>query len=348
MGPVTPVLPWRDCDVLVVVVTYRGGPLLTRCLDSLAAQSGPRHRVLVVDNGGTAETRGPLAGRELTVVEPGSNTGFAGGANVGLRAAARAWAAGHWPDGLVVLLNDDAEAQPGMLAAFVEAAAAAGSEVGALAGLLLLDDGAADPAAAGAAGATGGGPRVNSTGTVITRRGSARDRDAGRPLAEVAEVAEVFGFCGGCVALPARVLAEVGVFADDWFLYYEDVDLAWRLRARGLTVRHVRTAVARHAVGASAGDESAVFRFHNDRNSLLTFARHAPAAVALRVWLRFPAAVVAHLLRRRTRPLVATRWRALGAACRRLPRTLAERRTLWRDAAQSRRAVAARWLDAER
>ncbi|MGF1661147.1 MAG: glycosyltransferase [Kineosporiaceae bacterium] len=328
-------------SALVVVVTLRGGPPLARCLDALADQRGaPRHRTLVVDNGGTAAVAEVLAGRDVEVVRSPRNLGFAGGANVGLRAARRAAAAGRWDDGLVLLVNDDAVPAADFVARMVSAHRAAPAGVGAFTGLLLH---------AGPDGGPAAGPAtVNSTGTVITRRGSARDRDSGRPAADLAAAPSVFGFCGGAAGLRAACLVDVGVLADDWFLYYEDVDLSWRLRARGWDVVFVPDAVVWHEHMASSGPRTPLFRWHNDRNALSTFARHATAGLALRVWLRFLPAVALHALRPATRPLALVRLRAFGAALRRLPRTLDERRALWRDAASPRRDVTARWLDAER
>ena len=157
----------------------------------------------------------------------------------------------------------------------------------------------------------------------------------------------MFGFCGGAAALRASALAEVGVLSPEWFLYYEDVDLSWRMRAAGRRVLHVPDAVVEHELAASSGTTSPVFRFHNDRNALLTFTRHAPAGVVWRAWLRFPLAVAWHAARPTTRPLVPVRLSALRAAVALLPRTLAERRALWPDP-RRRREVATRWLDRDR
>ena len=329
---------WSRVDVLVVVVTFRGGPSLARCLTSLSRQrpqdgaTAVRVHVLVVDNGDVPATRSVLDAAGVDVVVPGRNLGFAGGANVGLRPAVRAWAAGLWRDGLVVLVNDDAVADEAFVAQMWSAHRRAPARVAAFTGLLLHAD------------APG---LVNSTGTVVTSRGSGRDRDQGRPVDGVADVTDVFGFCGGAAALRPAALAAVGVFEDEWFLYYEDVDLSWRMRAHGYEVRHVRSARVLHEVAGSSGTLSPVFRYHNDRNALTTFARHAPWPVACRVWLRFPLAIAWHAARRHTRPLARTRVHAGLAATLRLPRTLVERRHLWTDAATSRRAVAGRWLDRE-
>ena len=82
-------------------------------------------------------------------------------------------------------------------------------------------------------------------------------------------------FCSGC---PRST--ETGDFDPDFFLYYEDTDLSWRLRAAGWTVRYEATAVVRHAHAASSDTRSRLFRFYDDRNRLLMLIKNAPAGLA--------------------------------------------------------------------
>ena len=63
---------------------------------------------------------------------------------------------------------------------------------------------------------------------------------------------EVFGFCGAAALLRRAALDEVGLFEEDLFLYYEDTDLSWRLRAAGWTVRYEPGAVATHQHASSS------------------------------------------------------------------------------------------------
>jgi len=93
----------------VIVLSHRPGEWLAPCLESVARQAD---EVLLVDNGspgGQAATIGSAAG--VTVVASATNTGFAGGVNLGL---------GHARGDIVALLNDDAVAGPRWLAAATE------------------------------------------------------------------------------------------------------------------------------------------------------------------------------------------------------------------------------------
>src|SRR5215213_10108048 len=100
-----------DPFVTVVVVSWQGRHLIGSCLESLRRQTLP-HRVLVVDNGSTDGTAEFLAAEhpEVTALATGDNLGFAGGVAAGLQAVGTPY---------VALLNNDAEAEPGWLAALV-------------------------------------------------------------------------------------------------------------------------------------------------------------------------------------------------------------------------------------
>ena len=307
--------------VTVVVVTWNGAHLLTACLDSLGNQTLPAadFRVLVVDNAsddGTAE----LLRREYPAVEvlvADRNTGFAGGAALGLGAVSTPY---------VVLLNNDAVAEPGMLAAFVAALESPGADrVAAVTGkVVLAEDG-----------------RLNSTGNLVSRTGRGHDRDWLRPDDGSRPAGEVFGFCGAAAILRMSAVRDVHGFDPGLFLYYEDTDLSWRLRAAGWAVRYEPSAVAshRHATTSRAG--SPEFVYWNERNSLLVFTRHAPAGMLLMVLLRRAVGLVVHTARDGpVAPVTRARWRAAAAYARRLNRTLRERRATWSGSACRRREVA--------
>jgi GT2 family glycosyltransferase len=308
--------------VTVVVVTWNGAHLLTECLASVAEQTTRSEdiHVLVVDNASTDGTA-ELLDRDhphVEVLRSHRNRGFAGGAALGLDAVTTPYA---------VLINNDAVADPGMLEAFVTALEAPGAErVGAVTGKVLL---AADG-------------RLNSTGNLVARTGRGYDRDWRAPDDGSRPAGDVFGFCGAAAALRMAAVREVGGFDPQLFLYYEDTDLSWRMRAAGWTVRYEPTAIARHRHATTSRVGSASFVFWNERNSLLVFTRHAPLTVLLGVLLRRLVGLLLHTLRTGPRdPVTRARWRAAGSYARRLPRTLRERHEWWRGALVARPEVGA-------
>jgi len=250
-------------EVTVVVVTWQAGHLLAACLDSVLASDCP-HRLLVVDNASTDSTADLLGTRypDVPVARQPRNLGFAGGAAAGLDLVRTPYA---------VLLNDDAVASPGWLAALV-AALDAYPRAGAVASKVLLEDG-----------------RINSAGGLVTRDGYGVDRGYGEPDDGRWDLpGEVFVAPGTACALRMTAVREVGGMAAPYFLYYEDTDLCWRLWLAGWSVRYEPAAVVRHRHAASAGVGSPVHRFYDARNRLLTLTRCAPAGLALGQVARYP------------------------------------------------------------
>ena len=88
---------------------------------------------------------------------------------------------------------------------------------------------------------------VNNVGSVVFDDGAGADRGwLERDRGQYDEPVEVFAWCGGSVLFRPEYLADVGLFDERFFLYYEDTDLSWRGRARGWRYRTVPRSVARH------------------------------------------------------------------------------------------------------
>jgi GT2 family glycosyltransferase len=195
---------------------------------------------------------------------------------------------------------------------------------------------------------------LNNAGSMVFRDGYGADRayqelDRG----QYQRPEEVFAFCGGSVCFRTEALRQAGVFDDDFFLYYEDTDLSWRLRSLGWRIRYQPAAVARHIHSASSVEWSPLFVFHTDRNRLLMLTKNARAGLAAREVLRYPLTTASLALRevarsrhtRRRPPVRPTllRLRVLGSYLRLLPRMLTRRRRVAARAQVSRRKLE-RWL----
>ncbi|MFB2599298.1 glycosyltransferase family 2 protein [Herbiconiux sp. P17] len=344
--------------VCAVVVNWRQPELTSAAVASLERQTGLEGlalSVVIVDNGSGDDSAARLAARhpQHRVVARATNGGFGAGVNAGIRAVAA---------DVYVLLNNDAMAEPGFVSALV-APLRADRGVAAVTAQIVLQGRyrRAAPGESGDALVAADGSRwladpagvelVNSTGNETTRSGNGRDRDWLTPVAtggaEQRPAGEVLGFSGGAAALRTDALIRVGLFDESLFMYYEDTDLSWRLRRAGWSIRYEPSALVRHAHAASTGTGSEVFLFHNERNRILVAAKNAPAAVLLTAVARTTVATLRaqlNALRGRTAPARADarrRRRSLGAALRRLPATLSERRRLDREAVVPRSRPAA-------
>jgi len=129
---------------------------------------------------------------------------------------------------------------------------------------------------------------VNNVGTVLTGDGYGVDRGyLERDLGQFGNPEYVFAWSGGAVLLASRYLQDVGLFDERLFLYYEDLELAWRGHERGWRYRYVPDSVVRHVHAASTVPGSSLFDFYNERNRLLTLTRHADGRTVIKALARY-------------------------------------------------------------
>jgi GT2 family glycosyltransferase len=253
--------------VSVVVVTYNGLKYLAPCLQSLRHQSLPRdaYEVVVVDNASTDGSAEAIRANHpwVRLVAQVSNSGFAGGCNAGIR---------HSQGQYIALLNNDAIASPNWL----ERLLAAGEEdhrIGGVATKIRFDH---DPTI------------LNSAGLVLSWNGYGEDRGFRAPdRGQFDEATEVFGGCGAGVLLNRDMLSDVGLFDESLFMYYEDLDLAWRARLRGWRFVYEPAAEIRHVHCGSSGERSPFFCFHDERNRVLVNVKNNAAIAAIYVLAGF-------------------------------------------------------------
>jgi GT2 family glycosyltransferase len=196
---------------------------------------------------------------------------------------------------------------------------------------------------------------INNVGGIVVGEGYGADRgyqqvDAG----QYGKPEEVFTACGNGLAMRTELGRELGWFDDDFFLYYEDTDLSWRLRSLGYEIWYEPAAVLRHLHSATSQEWSPLFVFHVDRNRLLMLTKNATAKLALQAVLRYPLTTGSMGLRTlrqavnaRSRPAVRPtllRLRVIASFLRLAPRMLAKRRRIAADSIIGRRALQRRWV----
>jgi GT2 family glycosyltransferase len=123
---------------------------------------------------------------------------------------------------------------------------------------------------------------LNSAGLQLLRDGRGTDRGFRHPDVGQYETPEtVFAGCGAAVVIDTATL-DGPLFDPRYFVYYEDLDAFWRAELAGMPGGYAPRSLVRHVHGGSAGEESAVFRFHVERNRALTALRNADLFLA--VW----------------------------------------------------------------
>jgi GT2 family glycosyltransferase len=307
-----------DAGVAAIVVNWKSEQLLGRCLAALAAQSAPLSRLVVVNNDepGIVSAVPGLDHPAVRVVEPGKNLGFAAGNNRGLRETEGC----EW----VALVNPDAFPEPGWLAALL-AAAAAHPRCSFFASRQVMAD---DPG------------RLDGTGDVYAASGLAWRRDHGRAAAGARlEPDEVFGPCAAAALYRKDALDRVGGLDESYFCYFEDVDLAFRLRLLGERCLYVPDAVVSHVGSATSGRRSDFSVYHGHRNLVWTFWKNMPAPLLATFWPHHLALNLVSLVHFTARGQGAAILRAKRDALAGLPRVLRARRKV-----QSGRKVRSREL----
>lgn len=346
--------------VRLVVVNFNGGDDVVRCVGALHGLDWPAAdlEVVVVDNASTDGSADALAAAfpSVRLIRNSVNQGFPANNLAFDRLDSVDY---------VGLVNSDAFVTPGWLRPLV-AALEADPELGAACpkilfeeryrvvetvgddpvvdGPVLLGDGWKQPddlvdprpvpvAPTGWVLAPGGDLDViNNVGNELTAARYGTDRGFGEvDRGQYDSPSEVFAWCGAAVLFPAAYLRDVGGFDERLFLYYEDLDLAWRGRERGWRYRTVPSSVVRHRLGASSRVGSPLFRYQTERNRLVVLAEHESFRVVVGVVLRYLLATASYarrdLLRRRPAPaLVWLRLRSFGGFLRLLPHALAARR----------------------
>jgi GT2 family glycosyltransferase/glycosyltransferase involved in cell wall biosynthesis len=262
----------RPGVVSVILVNYRGAEDTIACLGYFDQVEWPTDKLelIVVDNdsadGSTERIR--LAVPRAVVVEAGSNTGFAGGCNLGVE---------HATGEYVALLNNDARPGPRWVAAAVQTLAA-DRTIGCVASKVLDWD----------------GKLIDYVDGSLTWFGMGYKREAERPDSPEYDVAKdvLFG-TGAAMFVRTALYREVGGFDERFFMFYEDVDLGWRLNLLGHRVRYVPESLAyhrHHVTMKKFGNYRESYLL--ERNALLSMyknlddvslAKALPAAMALAV-----------------------------------------------------------------
>lgn len=261
--------------VSVIVVNYRGAPDTITCLRALRDDldyPADRLQVICVENGSADASAQQIRAAGFPVVESSTNLGFAGGCNFG---------AEHATGEVLAFLNNDARPDP----AWARAAMA------------VLQ---AEPTVAAVASKVldWAGEHVDFADAGLTWFGMGYKRDAGKPVSEVdtSVPRDVLFATGSAMFVRADVFRAVGGFDDRFFMFYEDVDLGWRLNLRGWRVRYAPDSVAYHrhhaAISTVDGKDQARELFLLERNALAalyknladdTLAKVLPAALALAI-----------------------------------------------------------------
>jgi GT2 family glycosyltransferase len=310
-----PETPAAQPLVSVIITNFNGLRFLPVCLAALHAQTFPKActEVILVDDA-SADGSAPFVRAnypEVKVIQAEHNRGFIASCHTGADAARGEW---------LVMLNNDTEVEPGWLAALV-AVAQANPRAGAIASKMLLFDRR---------------DVLHNAGDLMGADGIPLNRGVWQQdLGQFDGATAVFGACGGGAAYRRAAWQQTGGFDHNFWMYLEDVDLAWRLHLLGWQVLFAPQARLYHHLSASGG--GVLSSFYTGRNTLWTIAKDVPGPLLRRHFGRIVRAqwrIAWEALRAWRGQAARARLRGQLAGLLTLPRVLA-----WRRATQSTRRV---------
>lgn len=196
----------------IVIPNINGKGWLKDSIESIYAQTEQDFDLIVVDNGSTDESleqaRSYCTRPNFTLIENGRNTGFSYAVNQGIARAQSKY---------VVLFNNDAFAEPQWLAELLRTADA-DPKIFAVQSLMIrhFERELADDA-----------------GDYVTWMGFACKTGDGRRVSRYTKQKRIFSACGGAALYRKSILDEIGGFDENFFAYFEDVDLSWRANNAG-------------------------------------------------------------------------------------------------------------------
>lgn len=248
-----------ESRLVIVIPNYNGSEMLMRCLGSIADQTMQPDEVIVVDNASTDDSLQMVNSMfpAVRVIALKTNFGFAGGVNIGFKAVMNSDNFRY-----LAVINNDALLDKNwveLLVEFMNENPAAGS----CQGKVVFTDGRG----------------INTLGVVPLRDGGAYNLGIGLPDEEL-PIFEIFGVSGAAAMYRKEALQSSGLFDEDFFMYMEDVDLAWRLRWSGWSSYLIGGAVAVHAHSASNKNPSRKI-YYVIRNSNYVCFKDLPFALVL-------------------------------------------------------------------
>jgi GT2 family glycosyltransferase len=247
-------------EISVIVLNWNGKHFLEICLGSLRKQTFRDFEVILVDNGsedGSAEyvrTHFP----EVHLVALSQNLGFCGGNNAGYE---------HTKGDIVVLLNNDTEVHPDWLLELHNAAARYPNAGSFASKMLYFDE----------------RDRLDNCGFGLTSAGLTVDHGRGEIDGIAwAEPRSVFGACAGAGAYRRSMIEKIGFLDNDFFTFYEDVDLAFRAQLRGYDCVFIPGAIVYHRYRATMNKYRSRQIFLTQRNVEFVYLKNLPFGLMVR------------------------------------------------------------------
>ncbi len=303
----------------ILILHWNSEQYIPVCLQKLATQTEQRFEIVIINNGSEVDAVTRLMASQprlsFQIHHLPANLGFAAANNIGAQLARGKWLA---------LLNADAYPEPDWLENLLKAAEA-NPEYTAFSSRQIQFH---EP------------EKLDGAGDAYHISGLAWRNDYQLPSqTHGLKKKEIFSPCGAAALFSREAFLNAGGFDEDYFSYFEDVDLGFRLRLNGEKCLYVPEAVVQHVGSASTGKRSDFSVYYGYRNMIWTFFKDMPAPL---LWLCLPLHIVTlafFVIYLTTRGQGRVILKAIFDAVRGLPKMLAKRRTIQRNRKASSREL---------
>ena len=255
--------------IITIILNWNSPSDSICCTKSILAQTTPSD-ILLVDNASSDNSvkifqKITQSNSRIRLVKNNKNLGFAGGINSGLKIAIEE------QYDYIALLNPDAKAQKDWIKELTKELDEH-EDCGIVTGSMSRLERSA----------------IDSTGEFYTTWGLPGPRHRDEPIANAPDQSgEIFGATGGGALYRTAMFSDIGLFDEDFFMYYEDVDLSFRAQLAGWKVRYTPKAIAYHKVGASSQKVPGLAVFNTFKNLPLVLIKNVPGRLFWTIGARF-------------------------------------------------------------
>ena len=265
--------------ISIVTVNFNQPEVTEELLLSLQKTTWPNKEIFVVDNGcekGCLHLKEKFP--EVNFIESSRNLGFAGGNNLALRQAG---------GDLILLLNNDTEAEPGFLEPMAELFKKV-PKLGIVSPLIIYEENKLIQYAGAKAinFFTGRGRKLGNMQAVSPDHEKARPTELGH---------------GAAMMFPRHLISEIGYLPEEYFLYYEEHDWCEAAKRAGYKVYFQGASKVYHKESVSVGKANPLKTYYLNRNRLLFIQRNAGgfqklSAQLFYLMLAFPKNIISHTM----------------------------------------------------